>query len=77
MRAGYGDGNVSSKLRTVKTPVRPEVVREVLASEAEKTELVEDCRFDGGLESERLELEKEEDLVKKVNDPKLPTAGEV
>ena len=77
MTAGYGDKKVSSKLQVVETPVRPEVMREVLASEAEEAELVEDCRFDGGIESERLELEKEEDVVKKVNDPKLPTAGEV
>ena len=61
MRAGYGDGKVSSKLHVVETPVRPGVMREVLASEAEKEELVEDSRFDGGIESERLELEREED----------------
>ena len=62
MTAGYGDKKVSSKLQVVETPVRPEVMREVLASEAEEAELVEDCRFDGGIESERLELEKEEDV---------------
>ena len=65
MRAGYCGSNVSSKLRTVKTPVRPEVERDVLANEAEKIELEEGCDLAVGFESEGLELEKEEDVVKK------------
>ena len=77
MKAGYGDGKVSSKLHVVETPVRPGVMREVLASEAEKAELVKEELVDRSMESERFELEREEDVVKKVNDPKLPTAGEV
>ena len=52
-------------------------MREVLASEAEKAELVKEELVDRSMESERFELEREEDVVKKVNDPKLPTAGEV
>ena len=52
-------------------------MREVLASEAEKAELAKEELVDRSMESERFELEREEDVVKKVNDPKLPTAGEV
>ena len=51
-------------------------MREVLASEAEKAELVKEELIDRSMESERFELEKEEDVVKIVNHPKLPTAGE-
>ena len=63
MTAGYCGSIGSSKFRTAKTPVRPEVERDVLANEAEKIELEEECRLNVGLESERLELEREEDVA--------------
>ena len=74
--AGYGGSDVSSKLQSVKAPVRPCVERGLLANEAEE-------RLTGGMDTtagdfgERIQLEKEDDVVRKVNDPKLPSASDV
>ena len=38
---------------------------EILANEAERMESEEECRLKGGIESERYELAKEDDVVRK------------
>ena len=79
--AGYGGSDVSSKLQSVKAPVRPCVERGLLANEAEErlTDGMDATagEFTAGDFGERIQLEKEDDVVRKVNDPKLPSASDV